>query len=179
MHIIDSQVNEYILPQYFHISPLTHPTRLPTSPFQQSIMLKTTCTLLLVLCVTGEVPPPSSNEPFEYSSFSDTFSDVVESYKARAVHAVSDDVAKYMDSIGVTAVVHDVSSLRVKRGRRARREKASVPTLLMSHTRMLPCTAFTSLQKQRSKVRHKLNSHPNQSLTSHPKLYPNTELKLS
>ena len=82
------------------------PPTLPTYP--QSIMLKTTCTLLLVLCVTGEVPPPSSNEPFEYSSFSDTFSDVVESYKARAVHAVSDDVAKYMDSIGVTAVVHDV-----------------------------------------------------------------------
>ena len=50
----------------------------------------------------------SSNKPFDPESFSSDFSALTESFKAKAISAVSDEVASYMDEIGVTALLNGI-----------------------------------------------------------------------
>ena len=64
-------------------------------------------TLLSTVCAS-KPPPETTDQPFDSSAFTSSFTDVVDDFKARAVSAVTDEVSSYMDKIGVTAVVHDV-----------------------------------------------------------------------
>ena len=72
-------------------------------------MHRLVCILWCAAVVSADsAPETSSNETFDPASFSSDFSELTESFKAKAISAVSDEVASYMDDIGVTALIDDI-----------------------------------------------------------------------